>query len=93
MEPPRHDDRVEIGGGAGTTLVVVADSKNRMARQVGEYTSLALMLPASTFVGYVLGYWLDKVFGTHVLYIIFLLLGIVAGFVKLIQQLVRDAGK
>ena len=57
---------------------------------VGKYTSLAFMLPAATFVGYAIGYLLDKAFGTHFLYILFLLLGIAAGFVQLIRQLMRD---
>lgn len=57
---------------------------------VGEYTALAFMLPAATFVGYLIGYLLDKAFGTHFLYIPFLVLGIVAGFVQLIRQLMRD---
>jgi len=58
--------------------------------QVGEYTSLAFLLPAATFVGYIIGYLLDRAFGTHWLYILFLILGIVAGFVQLIRQLMRD---
>lgn len=57
---------------------------------VGEYTSLAFLLPACTFVGYLLGYLLDKAFHTHFLYIPFLILGIAAGFVQLIRQLMRD---
>jgi F0F1-type ATP synthase assembly protein I len=59
-------------------------------QQVGEYTSLAFLLPASTFVGYVIGYLLDKAFGTHFLYLVFLLLGIAAGFTQLIRRLMRD---
>ena len=57
---------------------------------VGEYTSLAFLLPAATFVGYLVGYLLDKAFGTHFLYIVFLVLGIIAGFVQLVRQLQRD---
>ena len=57
---------------------------------VGEYTSLAFLLPTTTFVGYVIGYLLDKAFGTHFLYIVFLILGIASGFVQLIRQLQRD---
>ncbi len=60
---------------------------------VGEYMSLAFLLPISTFVGYLIGYLLDKVFGTHFLYIVFLLLGIAAGFIKLIQQVQRDTSR
>jgi F0F1-type ATP synthase assembly protein I len=57
---------------------------------VGEYTSLAFLLPACTFVGYAIGYLLDKASGTHFLYLVFLLLGIAGGFVQLIRRLMRD---
>ena len=57
---------------------------------VGEYTSLAFMLPAATLVGYIVGYLLDRAFHTHFLYIPFLILGIAAGFVQLVRQLMRD---
>jgi len=57
---------------------------------VGEYTSLAFMLPIATFVGYAIGYLLDKVFHTHWIYIVGLLFGIAAGFVQLVRQLMRD---
>ncbi len=56
----------------------------------GEYTSLAFLLPTATFVGYAIGYLLDKAFGTHFLYLVFLLLGIAAGFVQLLRRLLRD---
>jgi len=58
---------------------------------VGEYTSLAFMLPIATFVGYAIGYLLDKAFGTHWIYIAGLLFGIAAGFVQLVRQLMRDS--
>jgi F0F1-type ATP synthase assembly protein I len=57
---------------------------------VGQYTSLAFLLPTATFVGYIIGYLLDKAFGTHFLYLVFLVLGIIAGFVQLIRQLQQD---
>jgi F0F1-type ATP synthase assembly protein I len=57
---------------------------------VGEYTSLAFMLPAATLIGYVIGYLLDRAFHTNFLYIVFLILGIAAGFVQLVRQLMRD---
>jgi F0F1-type ATP synthase assembly protein I len=67
-------------------------SKKPFVVLVGEYTSLAFLLPAATFVGYAIGYLLDKAFGTHFLYLVFLLLGIAAGFVQLIRRLMRDSG-
>lgn len=57
---------------------------------VGDYTALAFLLPASTFIGYLIGYLLDRAFGTTYLYIPFLILGIAAGFVQLIRQVQRD---
>jgi F0F1-type ATP synthase assembly protein I len=57
---------------------------------VGEYTSLALMLPLATFIGYAVGYGLDKAFGTRWIYIPGLLFGIAAGLVQLIRTFLRD---
>jgi F0F1-type ATP synthase assembly protein I len=57
---------------------------------VSQYTGLAFLLPVSTFVGYVIGYLLDKAFHTHFLYVVFLILGIVSGFVQLIRQIQKD---
>ena len=57
---------------------------------VAKYTSLAFVLPISTMVGYVIGWLLDKLFHTHFLYLIFIVLGVVAGFIELLRGL--DAG-
>jgi F0F1-type ATP synthase assembly protein I len=68
------------------------DMKKPLMAQVAEYTSLAFLLPLTAVIGYVIGYLLDKAFGTHFLYIVFLLLGIASGFVQLIRILLRDTG-
>jgi F0F1-type ATP synthase assembly protein I len=57
---------------------------------LGVYLSLAMTLPVSAAVGYFLGVLLDKAFGTHFLYIVFLILGVVSGFVQLFRQVMRD---
>ena len=57
---------------------------------IGEYTSLAFTLPAATVVGWVIGYLLDRAFHTDFLYIVFLLVGIAAGFVQLVRLAMRD---
>ena len=57
---------------------------------VAIYLSLAVMLPTSMAVGYFIGLFLDKAFGTHFLYIVFLLLGIVSGLMQLLRQVMRD---
>ncbi len=56
------------------------------------YTGIATMLPAGTLAGYLIGTWLDKRLGTHYLMIVFLILGIVSGFVQLIRELMRNSG-
>ena len=49
-------------------------------------------MPTAVLVGYMIGYFLDKAFGTHFLYIVFLLIGIAAGFVELIREVQKDLG-
>lgn len=54
--------------------------------QVARYLGLATLLPAAAAVGYVAGYALDRAFGTRFLRIVFLILGIIGGFVNLIRE-------
>ncbi len=61
-----------------------------MSSQIGQYLALGLLMPVSTFVGYGIGYLLDRLFGTTFLKIPFLILGSVAGFVQLYRGLTRD---
>lgn len=57
-------------------------------RKIAALSSLGLVLPSSIAVGLFLGYYLDKLFGTHPwLLLVFLLLGIVSGFYSLIRGL------
>jgi len=53
---------------------------------------MGLLLPVSTFVGYAIGYGLDRLFGTKFLTIVFLILGTIAGFVELYRELTKNAG-
>lgn len=65
--------------------------KQTAAARYAQFTGLALLLPASTLVGYAIGYYLDKAFGTDWLKIVFLILGSAAGFVALIRQVMQDS--
>ncbi len=69
----------------------MAGSKKPLASQVGQYLSLGLLLPISTFVGYAIGYLLDRLFHTSFLKIVFLILGTVSGFVQLYRELSRES--
>ena len=66
------------------------DKANKATISAARYISIASMLPASTFVGYAIGYGLDHWLGTQYLKIVFLILGIVAGFTQLVRQLMTD---
>jgi F0F1-type ATP synthase assembly protein I len=66
-------------------------ARKTAASRYVQYTGLALLLPAATFVGYAIGYYLDKAFGTTWLKILFLILGSVGGFVSLIRQVMQDS--
>lgn len=60
------------------------------SRGVGKYAGLALLLPISTFVGYLMGYGLDRLFHLSFLRWIFLALGTISGFIELIRELDKD---
>ncbi len=67
---------------------------DNMWRALGKYYGLAFLLPTCIFVGYLIGYFLDKAFGTTYLKIIFLLLGVASGLIELIRELNKpDDGK
>ena len=57
--------------------------------QMANYAQLAMVFPAATFVGWLIGTGLDRWLHTTWLYIPCLILGIVAGFVELIRILVK----
>ncbi|HEY2016723.1 MAG TPA: AtpZ/AtpI family protein [Bryobacteraceae bacterium] len=69
----------------------MAQRNKTFTAKAAEYSSLALLLPISTLVGYGIGYWLDKKFGTQWIQIVGLILGSVAGFVQLIRQIMQDS--
>ena len=57
---------------------------------VGKYLGLLTALPATIFVAYEIGDWLDKQFSTSFLKIVFVLLGTVAGFLPIFYDLTRN---
>jgi F0F1-type ATP synthase assembly protein I len=69
----------------------MARPKRSAMATVAVYLSLAVMLPVSMAVGYGIGFFLDEKFGTHFLYLVFLILGIVSGLVQLLRQVMRDS--
>ena len=64
--------------------------RDNVMAQVGKYMGLAFVIPSATFAGFVIGYLLDKLFGTTFLRIVFLFVGIAAGFLELFRSLLKD---
>jgi F0F1-type ATP synthase assembly protein I len=55
---------------------------------IARYSAIGLMLPAATFVGWIIGALLDRWLHTTWLYLAGLIFGIVAGFVQLIRSVI-----
>ena len=60
---------------------------------IEKFVQLGILLPAATFIGWLLGTLLDKWLGTSWLYLVGLLLGIAAGFVQLVRVAMRESSK
>ena len=58
--------------------------------QVGQYASIGIMFPACLVTGYYIGVLLDHWFGTNFLYIVFLIVGIAAGFIEFFRIVLRE---
>ncbi|MGA2182128.1 MAG: AtpZ/AtpI family protein [Bryobacteraceae bacterium] len=65
----------------------MADREPGGLQQLGKYLGLGFLLPCCTLVGYIIGHYLDKAFGTSWLTLVFLLLGIAAGFIELFREM------
>jgi F0F1-type ATP synthase assembly protein I len=67
-----------------------ADEKPKnLWKQYGEYSQIALILPASVIAGMILGAGLDKWLGTKWMLLTGVVLGAVAGFYQLIRGLMK----
>jgi F0F1-type ATP synthase assembly protein I len=60
------------------------------SRNIGKYLNIGLLLPIATFVGFAMGYGLDKLFHTGWLRFVFLVLGTIAGFIEMLRELNKD---
>jgi len=66
------------------------DQKNPWV-QMASYAQLAVVFPAATVIGWLIGSALDRWLHTSWLYIAGLILGIIAGFVELIRTAMKDS--
>jgi F0F1-type ATP synthase assembly protein I len=69
------------------------ENRQKGYRQIALATTIPLIMVAAPAVGYFLGSYLDKLFGTSgVMMMIFLLLGLVAGGLETVK-LIREINK
>ncbi len=61
--------------------------------QMSRYSQLAVVLPACTVAGWLIGLALDHYLHTTWLYLLGLILGIVAGFVELVRTVISNEPK
>ena len=67
-----------------------AAKRRRFLSAAARYVAVASSLPGAILAGYGIGYALDLWLHTTYLRIVFLVIGIIAGFMDLIRQLVGD---
>jgi ATP synthase protein I len=63
------------------------DDKRRTFQQLNLILSVGMVFPVSIVIGYAMGYFLDKWLGTTWLKIVFLLIGVAAGFVSFFRMI------
>jgi F0F1-type ATP synthase assembly protein I len=58
--------------------------------QVARYSAIGMIIPSHLFAGWLLGTILDRVFSTSYLDTVFVLVGMVSGFIEMIRIASRD---
>ncbi len=66
----------------------MADERKTLL-QVSRFIELGVLLPACTFIGWLIGAGLDKWLHTSWMYLVGLIVGIAAGFVQLIRTVLK----
>ena len=71
------------------------DDTKGLIRQLGKVSLIGIEMVVSTFVGLAIGLFLDKKFGTEPIFtILFLIVGIIAGFRNVFREIKKlDGGK
>jgi F0F1-type ATP synthase assembly protein I len=60
--------------------------------QMANYAQLAVIFPAATVIGWLIGLALDHWLHTTWLYLVGLIFGIIAGFIELIRTAAKNSG-
>jgi F0F1-type ATP synthase assembly protein I len=68
----------------------ISGKPDHFLASAARYVGVATALPGAIVAGYLIGVGLDAWLHTTYLKIVFLVLGIVSGFLELVRQLLRD---
>jgi len=63
------------------------EKPGKQFREANRYMEIGLAFPAGLVAGLLIGYGLDRLFGTHFWYLVCMLLGIAGAFVQLLRLL------
>jgi F0F1-type ATP synthase assembly protein I len=63
------------------------EDPEKKAQEVSRYMEIGMAFPACLVAGLLIGYGLDKLFGTHFWYLVCMLLGIAGAFIQLLRLL------
>jgi ATP synthase protein I len=69
------------------------EHEKSVVRQLFEASQVGIHIVLSTFVGFAIGYGLDKLFDTGWLKFLFLFIGIIAGFMELFRVAKKQEDK
>ena len=72
------------------------DEESRQQREsrdawsmVARYSEIGFIIPAAVFLGYLIGWLLDRWLGTHWIYIAGVVFGAIVGFAQMIRSVMR----
>lgn len=78
--PPDAGKRQEVPGPAQPPA-----KKPSAWAQVARYSAIGMTIPSHLFAGWLIGTILDRVFSTDYLHVVFVLVGVVSGFIEMIK--------
>ncbi len=93
---PHDDPEYQLSADPAPPAETPGEKPDSAVVTLAKYSHLGFVLPAAVIGGYILGYLLDRAFGTHWIRLAGLAIGAVAGFYDLIRAATRlgkdDAG-
>lgn len=62
------------------------ENRQKWMRNAAQASTIGIVLVVATFIGYAIGHYLDRIFGTEPwLMLLFTVMGIIAGFIEMFR--------